>query len=274
MEIKDIFGKTKKIIIGVIHLPPLPGYEDWPGFEIARTNALKDLNILLRGGADGIIFENNYDIPHTEVISPAGRAMMERLGKDIREKCPKPLGVNVLWNDYPSDFQLAKDLGLQFVRIPVFVDKVRTDYGIIAGHAKKITARRRKMGLKNKVAMLTDIHVKHSVLLSKMDLAESGRTAVRQGSDGLIITGQWTGQAPDMRELRTLRKAVGNFPIFIGSGTDAKNIKALLKYASGVIVSTSLKKGGTHKGEVNVKGYAQRLELKKMKALARSAHEK
>lgn len=252
----------------------MPGYKDWPGFEVARQNALNDLGSLLKGGVDGIIFENNYDIPHAKLIKPAGFKMMGKLGKEIRERCPKPLGVNVLWNDYLSDFKLARDLDLQFVRIPVFVDKVRTDYGVITGHAKMIIARRRKMGLEKRTALLTDIHVKHSVLLSKMDLAESGWEAIRQGSDGLIITGQWTGQAPDLRELSSLRDAVGEFPIFIGSGSDVHNLKALLKYANGVIVSTSLKRGRTRKGEVNVKGYEQRLDPEKTRVLVKSAHGK
>ncbi len=271
MKVKDIFGKTNKIIIGAIHLPPLPGYKDWPGLEVARTNALKDLRAFVRGRVDGIIFENNYDIPHTELIKPAGLAAMNRLGKEIRKICPKPLGVNVLWNDYISDFKLAKDLDLQFVRIPVFVDKVKTDYGIITGYAKKITASRKKMGLNNKTAIFTDIHVKHSVLISEMSLVESGRKAIRQGSDSLILTGQWTGQAPDLRELRSLRKAIGNFPIFIGSGANRSNIKRLLNYANGVIVSTSLKRGGTSNNEVNLKGYAQRIDLGKTLALVRAA---
>ncbi len=257
----------------MVHFPPLPGYPDSPGLGVAARNARQDVNALLKGGVDGIMFENNYDIPHKEFVEPATLAAMSVLGQGIRAMTRKPLGVNVLWNDYPADFALAKVLNLQFVRIPVFVDKVRAECGIITGQTRKISAYRKKLGV-DKVAILTDVHVKHSVLLSKMNLVESGKAAIRQGSDGLVLTGKWTGQAPDMRELQSLRKAVGKFPIFIGSGTDVKNVKSLLKHANGVIVSTSLKRGEYRKGETNIKTYSQRLDPGKVGALVKLARER
>ncbi len=270
MKLKDIFGKEHNLVIGVIHLPPLPGYKEWPGFDTARKNALADLKALIKGGVDGVIFENNYDIPHKEFIDPKAVSAMRTLGREIRRSTSRPVGVSVLWNDNVAALNLAKELKLQFVRIPVFVDRVRTDYGVIQGHPKAVTSFRSKISAK-RVALFTDIHVKHSVLLSKMSLLQSARAAIRSGSDALILTGNWTGQAPDLAQLRSLRKGIGKFPILIGSGADKGNVRELLRYANGVIVSTSLKKGSSHRTEVNLKRYGQRLDARKTAALVRAA---
>ncbi len=44
--------KKKKVIIGVIHFPPLVGYSEFPGFEVALNNALSDLKAFENGGVN------------------------------------------------------------------------------------------------------------------------------------------------------------------------------------------------------------------------------
>ena len=263
-----IFKKRKNIIVGVIHLPPLLGYSNFPGFKTALKNALSDLAAFEKGGVDGIIFENNYDIPHKSFVGPSVMVAMAFLGEKIKSVTKLPLGVNVLWNDYYAALSLAKVLGLQFVRIPVFVDKVKTDCGIIEGQPGEVIKFRKSLKAGN-VALFTDIHVKHSKLLSRDNLVASARLAVRNYSDAVIVTGKWTGQPPDLEELKSLRKAIGTFPILVGSGTDKDNIQSLLKYADGVIVSTSLKKGRIRQGKVNLKSYQQRISKAKVETLVR-----
>ncbi len=261
--------KKKKVIIGVIHFPPLVGYSEFPGFEVALNNALRDLKAFENGGVNGIIIENNYDIPHKIEVSPQVADMMKDLGKEIREKTKLPLGVSVLWNDFKNALLIAKSIGGKFIRIPVFVDKVKTSYGIITGDPKEVINYRKKIKAGN-IAIFTDIHVKHAGLLEKKSISESALQAITFNSDALIITGKWTGDAPDLSELEIVRKTVGDFPILIGSGADNKNIKKLLEYADGAIVSTSLKEGGAKKGEVNIKGWEQRIDEEKVKNFVRA----
>lgn len=261
-NIKKIFKKAKNIVIGAIHFPPLLGYQDFPGFDSALKNALKDLKVFEGGGVDGIIFENNYDIPHKEFVGPEIMASMLFLGAKIKKATKLPLGVSVLWNDYKTALSIAKVLKLQFIRVPVFVDKVETNYGIIEGNAKKIIDFRKLIKAEN-VALFTDIHVKHAKIISSHSIVESARLAIESGSDGLIITGKWTGDAPDISDLKDVNGAVSNFPIICGSGVDKENIRNLFQYANGAIVSTSLKEGAAKRGEVNVKGYEQRINKKK-----------
>jgi predicted TIM-barrel enzyme len=118
---------------------------------------------------------------------------------------------------------------------------------------------------------MADIHFKHSKLLSRYSLVQSARLAIKKGADALIVTGKWTGDAPDFQELKSLRKAIGDFPIFTGSGADKKNIKEILQFANGVIVSTSLKSGVDRKGEHNVKAFNQKIDSKKVENFVRTA---
>ncbi|MBU4579717.1 BtpA/SgcQ family protein [Patescibacteria group bacterium] len=268
-KFKKIFKKDKNIIIGVIHFPPLLGYPDFPGFKIALNNALKDLSAFEKGGVDGIIFENNYDIPHKTFVDFSVVASMTFLGEKIRNNTKLPLGISVLWNDYRAALLIAKILNLQFIRIPVFVDKVKTNYGIIEGEAKKIIKYRKTIKAEN-VAIFTDIHVKHAKLLSKNNIITSAKLAIKNHSDAIIVTGKWTGQSPNLEELKKIKNSVGSFPILIGSGVNKNNIKSLFKYANGTIVSTFLKKGSLKKEEINVKSYEQRISKNKVKELKKA----
>jgi membrane complex biogenesis BtpA family protein len=266
MKLSKIFKKNKNIIIGAIHLPPLLGYKEFPGFDIALKNAIADLKAFEDGGVDGVIFENNYDIPHKIFVDSSVISSMTFLGEKIRKATRLPLGISVLWNDYQSALSIAKILGLQFIRIPVFVDKVKTDYGIVQGEPKKIIDFRKSIGAEN-IALFTDIHVKHAKLLSKHDLITSAKLAIKNKSDAIIITGRWTGNAPAINEVEILRKSIGTFPVLIGSGLDKINAKSLFQFADGAIVSTSLKSGSKKSGEVNIKSYVQRIDKNRVKEL-------
>ncbi|HEU5114440.1 MAG TPA: BtpA/SgcQ family protein [Candidatus Paceibacterota bacterium] len=263
---ENIFHKKNGIIIGAIHFPPLLGYPDFPGMDVAFKNALLDLEALEKGGADAVIVENNYDIPHKTIVGPETVACMAILASKIKAKTKLPVGVSVLWNDYRAAFAIAKTAGLSFIRVPVFVDDVKTSYGLMKGDPKAVIAAQKELDASN-IAIFADIHVKHSEILSKHTLSESAKLAQKEGAHAIIVTGKWTGDAPDLAKLSEARKAVPDFPIFCGSGIDETNISSLFKVANGAIVSTSLKEGGAHDGEVNVKPYESRLSTERVRRL-------
>lgn len=189
-----------------------------------------------------------------------------RIGKEIRSATALPVGISVLWNDYKTALSIAKALDLRFVRIPVFVDKVKTSYGIIEGRAEDVINFRKSIKAES-VAIFTDIHVKHSEILSKYSIVESAKLAIEKGSDALIVTGKWTGNAPETDKIRDVRKSVGGFPILCGSGVNVNNVNDLFKEANGAIISTSLKEGVNDKKEINVKSYEARIDKSKVKKL-------
>ncbi len=263
-SLSEIFNKDRNITIGAIHFAPLFGYKDFPGYEVILKNSLEDLTAFQGGGVDGVIIENNYDIPHKIFVEKEIVNMMTRLGKEIKKKAKVPVGVSVLWNDYKSALLIAKSIGAEFIRVPVFVDSVRTSYGDIFADPKSVLKYRKKIGAEN-VAVFTDIHVKHAEMLESKSIEESAQKAMKFGSDALIVTGKWTGDAPDLKDLEAVRNTIEGFPILVGSGADSSNVKKLLQYANGTIVSTSLKEGNVKKNETNVKSWQQRINKDKVK---------
>lgn len=266
---KNIFNKKRDIVIGAIHFPPLLGYPDSPGLDVALQYALTDLKAFEEGGADAVIIENNYDIPHVQVVPEPVVASLTYLTERILKEAHVPMGISVLWNDYKTALDIAKAFNLPFVRIHAFIDKLKTQYGTVVGDAVAITAYQTQIGAEH-VSLFTDIHVKHSEILSPHSIEESARLAIQHGAKALIITGKWTGNAPDIKKLASVRDAVGDFPIFCGSGVNAANIRELHRYANGSIVSTSLKAdtGSTH--IANVKPYEARIEAEKVTQLISS----
>jgi len=253
---------SQKTIIGAVHFMPLPGFVGYQGIERTLEKAKEDTEAFLSGGVDALIFENNYDYPHTIFITDEVEQAMIEL---IRKISPHiPFGISVLWNDYKAALRIAKATGGNFIRVPVFVDRVKTQYGIVEPNAQDVIKYRKEINAED-VLLFADIHVKHAEILSTMSLIESALKAIEEGADGLVITGKWTGDAPHHEDLKSVRKEVKDFPIIIGSGASEKNITGLLTYADAVIVSTALKSGNLLKGEVNLKPYFEKIDPEKVK---------
>jgi len=268
-----------KTIIGALHFSPMIGYEGFEGYDAVLKKARADLKAFVDGGVDAVIFENNYDLPHKIKVSPETITMMTRLilelTNDEESKMSSskiPFGISVLWNDYEAALTIAKITGAGFIRVPVFVDAVRTDFGEIHPTPKDVLRIREELRAEN-IKIYTDIHVKHASLLSKKNITEPAVLAIENKSDGLIITGKWTGEAPDISALKEVRAKVGDFPIIIGSGCDKNNIKELFRYADGAIVSTSLKEGDPKNAseERNIKSYDKRIIAEKVKDFVKAA---
>jgi membrane complex biogenesis BtpA family protein len=260
---------TKRPIIAAIHFLPMPGFAGFTSLDNILKAALTDVKAAEAGGVDGLILENNYDLPHRITVGPETVACMTYLVSKIKDVTNLPLGISVLWNDYRAALAIANATGGAFIRVPVFVDHVRTSYGDVKGDATAVLSMREQLQAED-VLLFTDIHVKHAELLNKDTLATSAKKAVQAGTDALILTGKWTGDAPDLSELEQCRKTVGSLPILVGSGADKDNIQSLLSFVDGVIVSTSLKTGKNDLQEVNRKQYTERINKTKVKTFVQA----
>lgn len=237
-------GMTKPIVIGMIHLAPLEGYPEYPGFDAVRSKFDLDLNSLLAGGVDAIMLENNYDIPHYEKALASTIPLLDQFCAMIREKTDKPLGLSVLWNDYHTALTLAHKNHLQFIRIPVFVDRVQTEYGVFEPQAEATVSLRKEIGADD-VLIMADIQVKHAKHLIERPITEAAREAAQKGADALIVTGRWTGDPPTTQDVLDVRNA-GGLPVVLGSGITAENGKG---YGADAIIVSTYFKGEKAKGE-------------------------
>ena len=241
-------------IIGMVHLPPLPGS---PGFDGDRDaiveRARSDAHTLVDGGVDAILLENFGDTPfYPDRVPPHVVAHMTAIAREIVETVTVPIGINVLRNDAQAALSIADAVGAAFVRVNVHVGARVTDQGVIEGRAHETLRLRNQLG--SAVAILADHRVKHSAPLgtdpvTMADLVERGR------ADGIVISGSGTGAGTPIDDIETATKRrdeIGaDVPVFVGSGVDHETVTETLSVADGVIVGTALKRDGETTGPVD-----------------------
>src|SRR5438445_6760128 len=95
------FPKRAKLLIGVVHLKPLPGSPRWRGdFAPVLKSAMADARAYESGGVHALILENFGDVPFTKgKVGPETLTAMAAAGRAISEKTKLPIGFNVLRND-------------------------------------------------------------------------------------------------------------------------------------------------------------------------------
>ena len=77
--------EKRPYLIGMVHLAPLIIYSNTPGPEEITKLALKDARVLAEAGFDAILVENNYDLPHTEFITPSAKEEITKIVQEIKK---------------------------------------------------------------------------------------------------------------------------------------------------------------------------------------------
>lgn len=240
------WSDVPKPLIGMLHLPPLPGA---PGFRGEMRECLRfvldDAGSLVAGGVQGLMLENFGDAPFFPGSVPAHTvAAMTAVAAEVRRRFDVPLGINVLRNDGSSALAIARAVGARFIRVNILCGARLTDQGVIAGIAHQLLRDRKLLGAEE-IRIFADVNVKHSAPLAPRPLEEEIEEMLhRGGADALVVTGTATGRGPALEELRAVKAAAGATPVLAGSGVSPETIAALLPYADGFIAGTSLKQDG------------------------------
>jgi membrane complex biogenesis BtpA family protein len=237
--------RSARPVIGVIHLPPLPGFEGSPGLAGVIDKALADLHALEQGGADGVLVENEHDRPHEVEASRATLAAMTRVARDVVMAARRvSVGVQILLNDPAASLAAAAMAGARFIRTDYFVDRMtRPEYGgEMRIDSKALMTLRRRIGAEQ-VRIFADVQVKYARMIEPKPIEESAARARDHLADAIVVTGDATGMAPSPQDLTRVRRGALDCPVLIGSGLTAANAARLLPLADGAIVGSSLKEG-------------------------------
>ena len=240
------FPRDRKVLIGVVHLLPLPGAPRYGGSMPAVVEAARrDARALVDGGCDGLIVENFGDLPFfAESLPPESVAAIAVAAEAVRQLADEvPVGVNCLRNDARAALGVCAATGASFVRVNVHTGAAVGDPGLLRGRAAETLRERSR--LCPAAAVLADVLVKHAAPLAPIGLADAAEEAVGRGlADGVVVTGRATGSPPDAAALGEVRERIGSHPLFVGSGLDAANAPQLIAPCDGAIVGTSLKEDG------------------------------
>ncbi|PWU12891.1 MAG: phosphorybosylanthranilate isomerase [Verrucomicrobia bacterium] len=254
---KSLFTQHRKLLLGVVHLLPLPGSPGWRGdLDAVIEHAVADARAYEGGGAHALFLENFGDSPFTKgTVGPETVAAMAVAGRAVSQAVRIPVGFNVLRNDACSALALCAACGGSFIRVNVLTGAMLTDQGIIEGNAYEVLRYRAR--LCPGVQILADVHVKHAVPLGDWSLEDAARDTVERGlADALIVSGHGTGLPTDPGDVERVRRVLPSAKILLGSGVNLGNIGAYLPLADGFIVGTSLKKGGKLFNPVDLKRVA------------------
>lgn len=249
-----LFGGVKPVI-GMLHLPPLPGSPAGGTVEDALARAQTDAEALTAAGVDGMILENFGDAPFAkERVPPVTVAAMAVICREIRRDHNVPLGVNVLRNDAESALSIAAVTGCDFIRVNVHTGAVVADQGVIEGKARETLLLRKALGAS--VLLFADVRVKHARPLGgpvgTASLAEEAKETRGRGmADALILSGAATGSPADPEDFRRVRAALPDAPLLAGSGVSLANLGEFWTVCDGIIVGSSLKEAGDARAPVD-----------------------
>lgn len=232
---KQIFEKNKPII-GIIHV-----FDEDKSYQLIQ--ALQDLEILQRY-TDGVIVEN-YGCGYFNA-NFATREMAETLYKitaAVVRKAKIPVGVNVLPNDYEYAFRIARQAGARFVQM----DHITGEFvGCRSVNPKEFSAFR---NCYPRIALLGGIHPKYYELADPdKSIADSAMDAIGL-CDAIVVTGEYTGGAASLKDLELVKLVAGDYPVLVGSGLSAKNVKEQFVIADGAIIGTAFKAHGVQPNE-------------------------
>lgn len=245
--IDQIFGRSKALI-GMIHCPPFPGAPRYQGAPLAKIydSCLRDAEALIANGIHGLMVENHGDLPFLkpEDITCETAAFMAVVTDRLKTAFDVPIGVNVLANAPIPAIAVAAAGGAQFIRVNQWANAYIANEGFIEGRAGEALRFRARLRQDN-IRIFADTHVKHGAhaIVADRSIPELTRDLAFFDADGVIATGQRTGDAADPAEIKVIRDAT-HLPLLVGSGVSEANIGDILALTNGVIVASSLKVDG------------------------------
>ncbi|WP_419696276.1 BtpA/SgcQ family protein [Mesorhizobium muleiense] len=250
----DLFGRTK-VVIGVVHLSPLPGAPRYDGeaVEAIYQRGLDDARSYLDGGCDGVIVENHGDIPFAKPddIGPETAAYMAVISDRIRREFGKPIGINVLANAAIPALAIASASGAGFIRVNQWANAYVANEGFVEGESGRAARYRVKLRA-NGIRVFADAHVKHGAhaIVADRPVEELVKDLVFFDADAIIATGQRTGHAADLSYISMIKEAAG-LPTLVGSGVTPDNANDILGIVDGIIIASALKHDGVWWNQVD-----------------------
>lgn len=239
---ESVFPKPKPII-AMAHLPALPGtprYDKKLGINHIVESLQEDVNHLIDGRVDAVIYCNEDDRPY---VFEAGIEQIATMSRVIAETKPDeiPFGVDFLW-DPMATIAIAHATGASFVR-EVFTGVYESDMGLWSPRAGNFIRFKANIG-GDDILMLCNIVPEFASPLGSRSAVERAQSAVTSSlADAILISGNMAGAEADKSVIGDIKNRV-NVPVLVNTGVNIENVKDYLLLSDGAIVGTSLKRDG------------------------------
>ena len=251
-----------KPIIGMIHMPPLPGA---PSNRLSMKQltefALSEADKLESADLDACIVENVGDVPlFKENLPPYTVAAMAAVTKEVVEHTKMKVGVNMLRNACEEALSVAHIAGAHFIRCNILIGAYATDQGIIEGCSAKVARLKKELG--SQVLVFGDVHVKHAHPIFNVEIEYAAQDlAERGGADAVIVSGARSPVPPSFERVKKVKDAIDK-PVLIGSGISLANVKQFWQRSDGLIIGEpDFKVGGVWGGPSDSKAYQKAVRM-------------
>lgn len=248
----SIFPTIAKPLIAMAHVPPLPGtplFDQEKGVQGLIDQVRRDVEILLDGGFDALLFCNEGDRPYQLRAGLEASAVMTRVVTECKPS-DRPFGVDFLW-DAQCALAIAVGSGAAFMR-EVITGSWESDMGPWSPDAATLLRNRRNFG-RDDLAIFANVTPEFASSTGSRSPAELARsTVVSSLADVILVSGPMAGSEPDVQTVAEVREALDKtVPVLLNTGARAETIKEFFRFADGCIVGSTLKRDGYTWNEVD-----------------------
>lgn len=245
MRTFDTLGK-KKVVIGMVHLLPLPGTPFYQEGHIALTleKAVADATALYQGGADGCLIQtvdrvyptaDEADYARVAAMAIIVKAVTEATGADFH------VGVQLMVNALKASLAVASVCGGSFLRCTALVGATLTPSGLVEAKPLDFLTYRRQIGAQH-IQLIAEVESMHFKWMGGRPVAEVARSAWRMGAAAVEVA--HADEDTNARLVRDIKQAMPHLPVILGGHTNHENAARRLAEADGAFVGTCLKTEG------------------------------
>jgi membrane complex biogenesis BtpA family protein len=153
-----------------------------------------------------------------------------------------PFGTNYLWDPCAS-VAIACATGASFAR-EILTGLFASDMGLWQPNAADALTLRRNLGRPD-LKLLFNINAEFASSLDSRPIELRAKSAVFSSlADAILVSGPLTGQAVDGSDLRRVREAVPDTPLFANTGVRIDNVADIFAVADGCVIGTHFKVDG------------------------------
>ena len=242
---EELFG-TKKPIISMLHLDPLPGDPRFGrsggSVSTAVEHAKRDLEALQEGGVDGIIVSNEFSLPYQRRMNFVTPATMAYVVGQLRSELSVPYGVDAI-SDGLACIELAAACEASFVR-GTFSGVYVGDGGLYNNDFSMLMRRKAELHLDD-LRMLYFINPESDRNLDTRPLADiAASTIFKVHPDGLCVSANAAGTDVDSDLIASVKEKNPEVAVLVNTGGRPDTIEEKLSVSDAAVVGTYFKEGG------------------------------
>jgi uncharacterized protein len=238
----DSLGK-KKVVIGMVHLLPLPGTPFYQEGTIAQMleNAVADATALYHGGADGCLIQtvdrvyparDEADYARVAAMATVVKAVADATGPEFQ------IGVQIMLNALKASVAVAKVCGGSFLRCTALVGATVSTAGMVEANPHDFLTYRARIGAQQ-IKLIAEVNSRHFRWLGDQSTADVARMAARVGAAAVEVA--HPDEETNARLVRDIKQVMPYLPVILGGHTTHDNVARRLAEADGVFVGACLK---------------------------------